>query len=139
MLGTADLAHKRQIPGPPLAADRSALVSEGASGLLGAACSSQGEWDGGRKEKKTPERLRGSGGPAWWQQEHGPSPPAFLLRLLCEGSLLFPRVLCRQQLLPGSQVQMEGVVRLLLSPWRSARLSVSWRTPTWCFLLPVTA
>lgn len=131
MLGTADLAHKRQIPGSPLTADRSVLASEGASGLFRAACSSQGEWDGGRKEKKTPERLQGSGGPARWQQEQGPSPPASLFLLLCGP--------CRQQLLPGSQMQMEGVVMLMVSPWRSACLFRQLKDTHLVFLLPVTA
>lgn len=93
MLGTADPAHKRQIPGSSPTADRSALMAEGASGLFRAACPSPGQWDGGRKEEKTPERLRGSGGPARWQREHRLSPPAFLL--LCEVRLLFPHVPCR--------------------------------------------
>lgn len=42
MLGTADLAHQRKIPGSPPTADRSALTTEGASVLFQAACSSQG-------------------------------------------------------------------------------------------------
>lgn len=61
MLKVADLDDSRQIPGSLLAADSSAPMSDRCTGVWGSLYPSKQVGRKAEKEKRTPERLWGSG------------------------------------------------------------------------------